>query len=281
MKNFSNKYMFIYSAALVTVVAVLLALVAMGLKDRQDANIRNEKMLSLLKSIGVSDVTPDDAQARYEEFFTKEITVKTDGSIVNDYDVKGLDFKTADRAFNIKLRDQQKKGDEGAFPVYVFQKDGQTGYVLPLQGNGLWGAVYANLALASDLNTVIGVTFSHDSETPGLGDKITTPEFQAQFVGKQILDDNGQVVSINVKKNANKDGMHEVDAISGGTMTSNGVDAMLATDLARYQKFFDNTRNGLSTTVSVEEEDVPVECIAVDMTEDEIKELEEKEANNE
>ncbi|MBQ4376220.1 MAG: NADH:ubiquinone reductase (Na(+)-transporting) subunit C [Bacteroidales bacterium] len=272
--------MFIYSAALVTVVAVILALVAMSLKERQDNNIRNEKMQSLLKSIGVTEVAAADAQAKYEEFFKKELTVKTDGSIVSEYDVAGLDFKTADRAFNIKLRDQQKLGDEGAFPVYVFEKDGQTGYVIPLQGNGLWGAVYANLALAADLNTVIGVTFSHDSETPGLGDKITTPEFQAQFVGKQILDEAGQVVSINVKKNANKEGMHEVDAISGGTMTSNGVDAMLATDLARYQKFIDSRRSGCENSAEVEIE-LPIEEIAQEMNEEEIKEQEEKEANNE
>ncbi|MBQ9545871.1 MAG: NADH:ubiquinone reductase (Na(+)-transporting) subunit C [Bacteroidales bacterium] len=278
MKNFSNKYMFIYSAALVAVVAVLLALVAMSLKSRQDANIRNEKMQSLLKSI---DITVDaaGAEAAYQEYFKKELTVKTDGTVVTEYDVTDFESMPADRAFNIKLRDQQKLGDEGAFPVYVFEKDGQTGYVVPLQGNGLWGAVYANMALAADLNTIVGVTFSHDSETPGLGDKITTPEFQAQFVGKQILDENGQVVSVNVKKNADKEGMHEVDAISGGTMTSNGVDAMLATDLARYQKFIDSRRDG--SEAAVDEVVVPIEAIAVDMSDEEIKEQEEKEANNE
>lgn len=276
MKNFSNKYMFLYSAALVAVVAVLLAFVAMSLKERQDKNIRNEKMQSLLKSIDIV-VEADGAEAAYMQYFKQELTVKTDGSIVTDYPVEEFAKMPADRAFNVKLRDEQKRGDEGAFPVYVFEKDGQTGYVIPMQGNGLWGAVYANVALQADLNTIIGVTFSHDSETPGLGDKITTPEFQAQFVGKQILDENGQVVSVRVKKNADKGSMHEVDAISGGTMTSNGVDAMLLADLGRYQKFIDSRRSGMQ----VEEAEVPADLIAQEMTEEEIEKEEGKEANNE
>lgn len=245
MKNFSNRYMILYSAALVCVAALLLSVVAMSLKDRQDANIRNEKMQQLLQAINIK-VDAQEAEAAYKQYFKRELTVGTDGTVVTDYDVATVDIKQADRAFNVKLKDQQqaeKNGQRGAFPVYVFEKDNRTGYVIPTQGNGLWGAVYANVALDADLNTVVGVTFSHDSETPGLGDKITTPEFQAQFVGKKILDEQGKVISVAVRKNADKSGIHEVDAISGGTMTSNGVNAMLATDLARYQKFIDSKVN--------------------------------------
>ena len=245
MKNFSNRYMILYSAALVCVAALLLSVVAMSLKDRQDANIRNEKMQQLLQAINIK-VDAQEAEAAYKQYFKRELTVGTDGTVVTDYDVATVDIKQADRAFNVKLKDQQqaeKNGQRGAFPVYVFEKDKRIGYVIPTQGNGLWGAVYANVALDADLNTVVGVTFSHDSETPGLGDKITTPEFQAQFVGKKILDEQGKVISVAVRKNADKSGIHEVDAISGGTMTSNGVNAMLATDLARYQKFIDSKVN--------------------------------------
>ena len=255
MKNFSNKYMILYSAALVTVAALLLSVVAMSLKSRQDANIRNEKMQTLLRAIDVN-VDAQQAEATYKQYFQRELTVSTSGEVITNYDVATVDIKQADRAFNIKLKDQQRaerEGRQGAFPVYVFEKDGRTGYVIPTQGNGLWGAVYANVALDEDLNTIIGVTFSHDSETPGLGDKITTPEFQQQFVGKQILDNNGQVVSVAVKKQANKSSAHEVDAISGGTMTSNGVNAMLATDLARYQKFIDEQETVVEEVVNTEE----------------------------
>lgn len=245
MKNFSNKYIFIYSAVMVAIVAVILSVVAMGLKERQDNNIRNEKMQVLLAAINVN-VTRDEAAANYQQYFDQELTVATDGTVLSVYNVKEGQMEQGDvRAFEIKLKDQQnleKAGQQGAFPVYVFTKDGRKGYVIPLQGNGLWGAIYSNIALDEDLNTVIGVTFSHDSETPGLGAEITTEKFQAPFIGKQILDENGQVVSIAVKKNADAEGMHEVDAITGGTMTSNGVDLMIRTDLARYQKFIDATR---------------------------------------
>lgn len=285
MKNFSNKYMFLYSAALVTVVAVLLALVAMSLKDRQDANIRNEKMQTLLAAIDVQ-VSAAEAADNYKAYFKKELTVSTDGGVLTDYDVATVDAKQADRAFNIKLKDEQKKekaeAGTGAFPIYVFEKEGRTGYVIPTQGNGLWGAVYANIALDEDLNTVIGVIFSHDSETPGLGDKITTPEFQQPFKGKTILDENGMVVSIAVKKNADKNGAHEVDAITGGTMTSNGVNEMLAVDLKRYQNFISNMLGDTQVALPDNDEEdfnVPVEDIAVDL--DDVDANEGKEANNE
>lgn len=255
MKNFSNKYIFIYSAVLVALVAVLLSVVAMGLKSRQENNIRNEKMQVLLAAINVES-TADQAADLYQQYFKQELTVATDGTILSQFDVAQVDVKEPTRAFNINLKEQQlkeKNGEQGAFPIYVFEKEGRKGYVIPTQGNGLWGAIYSNIALDEDLNTIVGVTFSHDSETPGLGAEITTPKFQQPFIGKQILDENGIVLSIAVKKHADAAGMHEVDAISGGTMTSNGVNEMLATDLKRYQKFIEATRNAAPTEAPVEE----------------------------
>lgn len=243
MKNFSNRYIFIYSAVLVAVVAVILSVVAMGLKDRQQENIRNEKMQTLLAAINVS-TDRDGAEALYTQYFTRELTVSTDGTILSDYNIAtGEMTQGTVRAFNVNLKSEQNKeksGEQGAFPIYTFEKDGEFGYVIPTQGNGLWGPVYANIALASDLNTIIGVTFSHDSETPGLGAEITTEKFQKPFIGKKILDEQGNVVSVAVKKHADPAGEHEVDAISGGTMTSNGVSAMLGDDLVRYQAFINN-----------------------------------------
>ncbi|MBQ0015797.1 MAG: NADH:ubiquinone reductase (Na(+)-transporting) subunit C [Bacteroidales bacterium] len=271
MKNFSNKYIFIYSAVLVAVVAVLLSVVAMSLKGRQDANVRNEKMQILLAAINV-EADANQAAEMYQQYFDQELTVATDGSVLSVYNVKNGEMEQGSvRAFDVKLKDQQaleKAGQQGAFPVYVFSKDGRKGYVIPTQGNGLWGAVYSNIALDEDFNTIIGVTFSHESETPGLGAEIAEQKFQQPFIGKQILDENGQVISIAVKKNADPNGAHEVDAISGGTMTSNGVNAMLAADLARYQKFIDATRAGLVTEGS-DEFQVPVEEIAVEFEEGE------------
>lgn len=256
MKNFSNKYIFLYSIALVAVVAVLLSVVAMSLKSRQQTNKDNEKMQNLLAAINLKDVPASEAAAAYAQYFDKELTVNMNGEIVSEYDIKTGEMVKGNleqRAFVTDLKAQQALGENGAFPVYTFNKDGETGYVIPVRGAGLWGAVWGNVALASDFNTIIGVTFDHESETPGLGAEITTEKFQAPFAGKQILDENGKVIAIRVKKHADPQGMHEVDAITGGTMTSNGMDAMLTTDLPRYQKFIDGIR---ASVESVAEENV-------------------------
>lgn len=209
MKNFTNRYMLLYSLGLAAVVALLLTVVATGLKERQQNNIRNEKMQQLLATIGI-DAPRDGVQPIYNQYFKEELNVAQDG--------------------------------EEPLTLYLYEKEGQNGYVIPTTGNGLWGKVYANVALADDLNTITGITFSHDSETPGLGAEITSDAFCNQFIGKQILDNSGNVVSVAVVKHADPSDPHQVDAISGGTMTSNGVSAMLLDELKRYQDYISSQR---------------------------------------
>ena len=209
MKNFTNRYMLLYSLGLAAVVALLLTIVATGLKERQQNNIRNEKMQQLLATIGI-DAPRDGVQPIYNQYFKEELNVAQDG--------------------------------QEPLTLYLYEKEGQSGYVIPTTGNGLWGKVYANVALADDLNTITGITFSHDSETPGLGAEITSDAFCNQFIGKQILDNSGNVVSVAVVKHADPSDPHQVDAISGGTMTSNGVSAMLLDELKRYQDYISSQR---------------------------------------
>lgn len=240
MKNFSNKYIFIYSAVLVAVVAVILSVVAMGLHDKQQANIRNEKMQSLLAAINV-ECSRDEAPELYKKYCWAEGACDTDGLFLSWYNVADEKFESGDvRPFDIDLKAEMEKvknGGNGLFPVYFFAKDGRNCFVIPTRGNGLWGPIYANIALDEDRSTIVGITFSHESETPGLGAEITTPKFCEQFIGKQIMDETGEVVSVAVKKHADTASKHEVDAISGGTMTSNGVSAMLADGLTFYKAF--------------------------------------------
>ncbi len=266
MKNFSNKYIFIYATILVAVVAVLLSVVAMGLKDRKDANVRNEKMQKLLAAIEVN-VEATAATEEYAKYFTEEYNVNTNGEIVAIYDVVAGEQKQGEvRPFNVALKAEQDKEKvalgSGAFPVYCYSKDGKTGYVLPLYGAGLWGPVWGYMSIADDCNTVQCVVFDHAGETPGLGAEIVTEKFTEPFKGKQIMDENGIVVSIAVIRNAGDDNIHAVDALSGGTMTSNGVSDMLKTDMARYQKFFDNVlaqSNAMSEAVVTEIENAAIE----------------------
>ena len=125
---------------------------------------------------------------------------------------------------------------EGRLHVFECEVDGQKKYVIPVYGAGLWGPIWGYIGLNEDKNSVYGVYFSHAGETPGLGAEITTPKFQGQFAGKKVFD--GANVGLSVVKNgrvANPD--YEVDGISGGTITSQGVDAMLKDCLKPYEKF--------------------------------------------
>ena len=114
-------------------------------------------------------------------------------------------------------------------------------------GAGLWGNLYGNLALKGDFNTIYGVTFSHDKETPGLGAEITESFFRDQFVSKQIFNPNGTFTSVNVVKGGAKtlpqaEQIHGVDAISGGTITSVGVDDMIKDVLEAYLPYIEKQR---------------------------------------
>jgi Na+-transporting NADH:ubiquinone oxidoreductase subunit C len=152
--------------------------------------------------------------------------------------------------FKIKLKDQlynKSRNDAYQLPLYIIEKDGERLYVFPMLGNGLWGNIYGNMALKSDFNTIYGVTFSHDKETPGLGAEITESFFTDQFIDKKIFDDAGNLTSIKVVKGgastlpANEQ-IHGVDAISGGTITSVGVDEMIKNVLEAYLPYIEKQR---------------------------------------
>jgi len=174
MKSFSNRYIFIYSAVLVAVVALILTVVSVSLKPLQERNQQAETKQMILKTIGV-EATRDNA----DELYAKHIT-EADG-------------------------------------YYQFAD----GIVLPLHGTGLWGPIWGYLALDCSGN-VVGAVFDHKGETPGLGGEIASDKFAQRFIGK-MMDEH----PIYLTKNADKDNPYQVDAISGGTMTSNGVTAML------------------------------------------------------
>jgi Na+-transporting NADH:ubiquinone oxidoreductase subunit C len=112
-------------------------------------------------------------------------------------------------------------------------------YIFPLYGAGLWGPIWGFVALNDDMNTIYGANFDHQGETPGLGAEISTPMFEDPFVGKKIFDESGTLVSIIVAKvGQNAPEEHKVDGISGGTITSKGLEKMLIDDFTTYQEFF-------------------------------------------
>ena len=184
----SNSYIIIYSAILVVVVAFLLAFVYQALKPMQDANVALDVKTQILYSLNIRDLDGAEAEAKYAEVVKEE-----------------------------KEQDGQK--------VYECQIDGKDITVASLKGMGLWGGISGYLAIDGE-GKVFGAYFNHESETAGLGAEIKDSQaWQEKFIGKQIWDENGNVVLSVVKKVDNP--QTQVDCVTGATLTSNGVDAML------------------------------------------------------
>jgi len=228
MDKNSNKYIFIYASVMVILVAAVLSIANISLKSAQQKNISIEKRQNILASVNIESTTEN-----ADELFNKKVLKSY---IVNS---KG-EIKKGD-AFNIDMKKEKQEKDleKRSLPVYEFSIDGDTKYVFPMYGAGLWGPIWGYISLDSDLNTIYGATFDHASETPGLGAEIATKRFQKQFQGKRIFDDQENFVSITVAKaNETAPKQYSVDAISGGTLTSKGLQKMLLNDLGAYRAFF-------------------------------------------
>jgi len=229
MRDFSNTYIFVFSTVLIVIVAVLLSAAAMLLQPMQKRNVELEKKQSILASINVVS-SRKEAEKLYDKYITGSFVVNAKGD-----KVEGVDAFSVDMAAEI-----HKPVEERDLPVYVATlDDGSQKVIVPVRGKGLWGPVYGYISFDNDYNTIFGATFNHDKETPGLGAEIATRQFQKQFSGKKIFDDNGTFTSIDVVKGGAPAGdVHGVDAISGGTLTSKGLEETIRDCLSGYVAYF-------------------------------------------
>lgn len=218
MNRDSNVYTVVYAAVMVVLVAIVLAFTSQSLKGYQKANEDNDKRQQILRSINVS-VAASEAEAKFNELIGENaFLINANGEKVGD----------AKDAF---------EGVKEGFPVFVATVDGQTKYIMALHGAGLWGPIWGYISVDDDKDTVFGADFSHRGETPGLGAEIVKPAFSGQFQGKKIFQ-GGDFKSIAVvKPGKSVAGQDYVDGISGGTITSKGVDSMLFDSLSGYVKF--------------------------------------------
>lgn len=222
----SDVYAILYSIVLVVIVAFLLAGVSSALKPTQDANIKLDKKKQILASLGIKNEA--EPAAKYEEVF------KGDEKEFREYIINSKG-KVLEKKGGFDVPNDQITDDK--LPLYVAKVDGKTKYIIPMTGNGLWGGIWGYLALDDDMNTIFGVYFSHASETPGLGAEIASDKFQERFKGKKIFNENGEI-ALSVKKKVEKGfENYQVDAISGATITCNGVDLMLAETLEQYKAY--------------------------------------------
>ena len=213
----SNSYIIIYSAILVVIVAFLLAFVYQALKPMQDANVALDVKKQILYSLNIRNLDGAEAEAKYAEVVKAE---KTD--------------------------------DENGQKGYECQIDGKNILVVSLKGMGLWGGISGYLSIDEE-GKVYGAYFNHEGETAGLGAEIKdSQEWQEKFIGKKIWDEQGNVVLSVVKKVDNPES--QVDCVTGATLTSNGVDAMLKDGLKGFQayaigKLLESVANSDSTKV--------------------------------
>ena len=228
MNTNSNTYTIVYASVMVIIVAFLLAFVSSSLKDKQNENVALDKKKQILSSLNVETKGADVADL-YSKIVLKEEILAADGSV-----------KAETGAFDIDSKMENAKPlEERNLPVFVCQIDGATKYVLPVYGAGLWGPIWGYIALNDDKSTIYGVYFSHAGETPGLGAEIAAQPFQEQFTAtpKHITRD-GEFTSIAIVKPGKVDETRDyVNGISGGTITSQGVDAMLQSGLGQYVNF--------------------------------------------
>ncbi len=228
MNKQSNLYTVIYIIILVVVVGTALAVTSLTLRDRQQENVNADKMSQILAA---ALITPDknNVTADFDRYITDSFVVNAMGDTLTD--VKAFDVNVAAQ---IKL-----DADRRELPVYVCTTpDAGTKYILPMYGAGLWGPIWGYVAIDSDGSTIYGAFFAHQGETPGLGAEIEKPAFSDQFQGKQMWKD-GRFRPVTVVKPGLRpaDGEDYVDGISGGTITSKGVAAMLDNSLQPYKKF--------------------------------------------
>jgi Na+-transporting NADH:ubiquinone oxidoreductase subunit C len=235
MSNFSNRYILSFSTILVVLAALLLAFASLSLKPFQERNIEIEKKQNILAALNVR-VTRAEAEKLYPEYIKESYVVNSTGEKVSGIDAFKVDMK----------KEMAKPRKDRLLPIYVAAlKDSTHSIVVPLRGKGLWGPIWGYLGFREDMNTILGSMFDHQGETPGLGAEIALPFFQQEFIGKKIFDDQKKFISVKVVKGgADPKNLYEVDAISGGTITSKGLEAMVDTCLSAYKVYFvNNSKN--------------------------------------
>ena len=221
----SNFYVLSFMAGITIILGFLLSFTAASLKDKQDFNIEIDIKKNILSSLNIpADQSEILSQSDIQKLYDKEITT-------------------------LKIDNNGMKADDGALSVYIAM-DGvkPTGYSIPISGKGLWSTIYGYIALEPDGKTVKGITFYKHGETPGLGGELEKEWFTSNYKGKHIYNDDGELISIEIVKGQvnpnNINAIHQVDGISGSTLTGRGMNNFIANDLNTYKPFLERVKAG-------------------------------------
>jgi len=236
----SNGYTFLFAILLVVVVGSGLAAVSMGLKERQEKNTEVKKKMDILNALKVKqvkdgdtlDISRKNAEMLYDQYILTDecLVLNAEGDVI-----------PGEVAFDINIkkqyRDKTTDPADRMYPLYVASLDGSKKYVIPVVGSGLWGPIWGYLAIDEDQRSIYGATFDHKTETPGLGAEIKQEFFYEQY-DSEVISEDGEYKKIKVVKDGTGDQMHRVDGITGGTITSKGVEEMVDRTVKVYVKYF-------------------------------------------
>lgn len=238
----SNGYTFGFAIAMVVLVGTILSLLATGLKPMRDANNVQKKQLEILSAfidLDAAKITRKNVAEKFKEY------VNLEDAVVLDMNGK---LKTGVKAFDVDIQSEYKdkniKASDKNYPLFIAKNNGKKLYVIPIVGKGLWGPIWGNICIDEDMKTIGGASFGHKGETPGLGAEITQKFFVNRWIGETISDESGAFTKFEIVKD-NSGGATEkkVDGITGGTITSKGVEEMANRCLSVYALYFQNIKS--------------------------------------
>ena len=244
----STGYTFLFSIIMVVIVGASLAYTSLSLKPLQKANAADKQMVDILGAIQVSS-TRAEAKADFLTYVVERLAIDSKGNVLSSKTGEIVSSDATD-PFNINVKKDyrsKKSADLLSFPLYVCEKEGVKLYVIPVVGSGLWGPVWGYVALESDMNTIFGAKFDHKTETPGLGAEIKENFFSDKFSGKTLSE---SAPFFSVLKGGKVTDEHSVDGITGGTITSKGVEEMINRTLGIYSLYFESVTQQVETTQS-------------------------------
>lgn len=246
----STKYIYTFAVIMTVVVATLLAgiIVVLGPMAKINEDIFNKRQVleairTPLANAGQDiDAMTDQMVLDIFKDQVQQTIVNAEGEPMDGMEMEAIQLDMA--------AERKKPMDDRMYPVYEVSFDNQSYYIFSVRGSGLWDAIWGNIALEEDMNTVAGVSFDHAGETPGLGAEIKdNAGWKAQFVGKKIYKGD-EYVSVYVRKGGAIDKEHEVDGLSGATVTADGVTEMLYNGLKIYEPYMEEAANG-STSMNL------------------------------
>lgn len=237
MNKESNTYTILYATIMVVIVAVALAFTSQALRKPQKANEQIDKMQQILRSVKIDAKNKKEVPNIYKKTITKEMLVSAKtGDVLETFEGDKI---AQNDVFEMNVKNEMKLVDSNEsdkLPLFQAVVNDSTLYIIPLTGTGLWGDIWGYISVDKNYK-VHGADFSHAGETPGLGAEIATTKFGNEFLGKDVKAKDGNLGIAVVKKNHTDPNYSYVDGISGGTLTSNGVDAMLKNCINKYKAF--------------------------------------------